>query len=273
MGELIEPAPDAFEHRVFEPGELIEWWHGIFFMGTETGRVEGYRVGEEASRRESYFPELYTVEEKPFVFSAAYGVHGSDNRWVEVRREDGAVRFVLDRATGRSWRLGGYLDVRDASADRLLWYVAGAAIVTGDDFAEVARLEGRLPPRGRLLDHPDAAGAGAWTVHRSSPASLGVWRPAAEDRLPVAHLSPDGRRLLFERFRERRNGAAHRGTPTWVRLTPNAVAVIGRPPQSTANCSNSSQPSRASRSATRRARTRRSGTSTPWAMIIRAGSR
>ncbi|MCY4640623.1 MAG: SH3 domain-containing protein [Chloroflexi bacterium] len=159
IGELIEPAPGAFEHRTFAPGELIEWWHGIFFMDTATGRVEGYRVAEEASRRESYRGLAYPDpdREQAFVFSAAYGVLGSGNRWVEVTREDEAVRFLLDRASGRSWRLGGHLDLRGASGDRLLWLVAGTAVVSDQEFAEVAR----------------------------------------PGRLPGAHLSADGRRVLF----------------------------------------------------------------------------
>ena len=164
-------------------------------MDTETGRVEGYRVSEGATRRESYLSEnAIPAGERAFLFSAAYAVIGSGSRWVEVTREDGAVRFLLDRATGRSWRLGGYLDLRDASADRLLWNVAGTAIVTGDGFAEVARLEQRLPPLGRLSEH--SPGAGAWTARQSSTTLWGNWL-RAEDRLPVAHLSLDGRRLLF----------------------------------------------------------------------------
>ena len=37
-------ADGALEHRVFEPGERINWEEGVFSLDTETGRVEGYRL-------------------------------------------------------------------------------------------------------------------------------------------------------------------------------------------------------------------------------------
>lgn len=37
-------ADGALEHRVFEPGERIDWEEGVFSLDTETGRVEGYRL-------------------------------------------------------------------------------------------------------------------------------------------------------------------------------------------------------------------------------------
>ena len=42
--ECIEPAPDLFERRVFEPGERIDWEEGVFFLDVETGRTEAYRA-------------------------------------------------------------------------------------------------------------------------------------------------------------------------------------------------------------------------------------
>lgn len=37
-------ADGALEHRIFEPGERIDWEEGVFSLDTETGRVEGYRL-------------------------------------------------------------------------------------------------------------------------------------------------------------------------------------------------------------------------------------
>lgn len=224
IGELIDPAPDAFEQRSYESGELIEWWHGIFFMDTETGRVEGYRVSEEASRLESYVSEL-AGEEKAFSYSARHAVYGPDNRWVEVIREDRAVRFLVDRATDRAWRLGDYLNLHGASADRLLWLVAGTAVVTDHEFAELARSEGRLSgvyfsPDGRRVLFTDRAVTAsgefaplgsvyAWDVETSErtllfePRAHGEWgeptavwawlRPGGETiRVRVEYARPEG---------------------------------------------------------------------------------
>ena len=37
-------ANGALEHRIFEPGERIDWEEGVFSLDIETGRVEGYRL-------------------------------------------------------------------------------------------------------------------------------------------------------------------------------------------------------------------------------------
>lgn len=51
------------EYRVFEPGERIDWEHGVFALDTETGRVEGYRFeGENSASR--YFGSIWP-EPKP----------------------------------------------------------------------------------------------------------------------------------------------------------------------------------------------------------------
>ena len=42
--ECVEPAPGAFEHMVWEPGEQVDWTDGAFVLETPTGRIHGYRV-------------------------------------------------------------------------------------------------------------------------------------------------------------------------------------------------------------------------------------
>ena len=105
LAELIEPAPDAFERGAWEADELIEWEpggipEGIFFMDTGTGVVEGYRVSEGGDR---------------YVYSAS-----PDGRWVYAR----GYKLLLDRQTGRSWRLTGGHGADGACTD--LDFVAGS---------------------------------------------------------------------------------------------------------------------------------------------------
>ena len=135
--DLIDPAPDAFERGTWEAGELIEWDPGetpggIFFMDTETGAVEGYRVSEERG-------------EHPITSYSA----SPDGRWVYVE----GYRLLLDRKTGRSWRwTRNYngegtcidLDFVAGSRDRLLLArphcsPEGQHIVVDEELREIAR--------------------------------------------------------------------------------------------------------------------------------------
>ena len=62
--ECIGRMPEGMlEYRVFEPGERIDWEHGVFALDTETGRVEGYRFEEESSASR-YFGSIWP-EPKP----------------------------------------------------------------------------------------------------------------------------------------------------------------------------------------------------------------
>ena len=141
--DLIETAPDAFERGMWEAGELIEWEpgeaarHGIFFMDTETGSIEGYRSRE--GRGGYYFAS-------------------PDGRWVYTHTGD---RMLLDRRTGRSWAWASERSDEDmvidmsfiaASRDHILFARSyhnpdGRHIVVDDDLREVARFPIRREER------------------------------------------------------------------------------------------------------------------------------
>ena len=135
--DLIEPAPDAFERGTWEAGELIEWedgeaaYAGIFFMDTETGSIEGYRL-----------------ESGQYYF----GYFSADGRWAYM---DSHMRdsYILDRQTGRSWRWeidrdddGMIMDMDFVAGSRDHILLArshhnpkGRHIVVDDELREVAR--------------------------------------------------------------------------------------------------------------------------------------
>ena len=81
--DLIESAPDAFEHRTFESGETIDWDHGIFVLDPVTGLTDGYRVrGAEALHYNEHFPGGWIRSWDP------------SEKWA----------LLLHRASGQSWR-------------------------------------------------------------------------------------------------------------------------------------------------------------------------
>ena len=94
----IQPAPGAFEHKTWEPGEEIDWPYGFFILSTETGLVEGYRA--------------------------------DDYHWVDWESPD-AIRvgpwvrwpgLLVGRETGQSWRWPpALLTLLAVSAERLLF--------------------------------------------------------------------------------------------------------------------------------------------------------
>ena len=94
----IEPAPGAFEHKTWEPGEEIDWPYGFFILSTETGLVEGYRA--------------------------------DDYHWIDWESPD-AIRvgpwvrwpgLLVGRETGQSWRWPpAFLTLLAVSAERLLF--------------------------------------------------------------------------------------------------------------------------------------------------------
>ena len=100
---LAEPAPDAFEHRTFEPGEEIDWTHGIFFMDTETGRIEGYRVVADIGYDDYPWGNYHTTD---------------DNNWISGT--DGHTLWLLDRSNHRTWKLAEGLRTVSMSRNRML---------------------------------------------------------------------------------------------------------------------------------------------------------
>ena len=104
LAELIEPAPDAFEHRAFEPGEAIDWAHGIFFMDTETGRIDGYRVVADIGDYGDFPWDNYHATD--------------DNIWISGT--DGNTVWVMNRHSQRTWRLPGRLRTVAMSNLRML---------------------------------------------------------------------------------------------------------------------------------------------------------
>ena len=104
LAELIEPAPDAFEHRTFELGESIDWSHGIFFMDTETGRVEGYRMVVDIGAYGDFPWDNYHATD--------------DDLWISGT--DGNTVWVMNRHGQRTWRLPGRLRTVAMSNLRML---------------------------------------------------------------------------------------------------------------------------------------------------------
>ena len=101
---LIEPAPDAFAHRVFEPGEGIDWNHGIFFMDTETGRIDGYRVVVDIGDYGDY----------------PWGNYHATDDDIWISGTDGNTVWVMNRHSQRAWRLPGELRTVAMSNLRML---------------------------------------------------------------------------------------------------------------------------------------------------------
>ena len=79
--DCIETVPNAFERRIFEPGERIDWPEGVFFFQIETGRTEAYRV-KWARDGQGFAP---------------------GGAWVEAWGS-GDWRLLLHRESGQAWR-------------------------------------------------------------------------------------------------------------------------------------------------------------------------
>ena len=103
LAELVEPAPGAFEHRTFEPGEEIDWPHGIFFMDMQTERIEGYRVVADIGYEDSLWGNYHTTD---------------DNNWISGT--DGYTLWLLDRSNHRAWKLAEGLRTVSMSRNRML---------------------------------------------------------------------------------------------------------------------------------------------------------
>ena len=104
LADLVEPAPDAFEHRAFEPGEEIDWSHGIFFMDTETGGIDGYRLMADIGDYGDYPWDNYHATD--------------DDTWISGT--DGNTVWVMNRHSQRAWRLPGRLRTVAMSNQRML---------------------------------------------------------------------------------------------------------------------------------------------------------
>lgn len=100
--ECVERATGAFEHRMWETGETIDWTEGAFALETLTGRIHGYRLGTPyAEGPWDEGPKDYRVLSR---------------RWVGARTTDkpafgpgrpatyGTWRLLLDRETQQVWR-------------------------------------------------------------------------------------------------------------------------------------------------------------------------
>ena len=133
LAELVEPTPDGFEHRMFGPGEEVDWGDvqdaqgAIFFMDTRTGHIEGYRKAELAS---------------------------VDGSWLWL---DGKERLLFDRQVGRIWRL---VETRLVAADgeRLLLAAPEGYILTDREFQEILSFtvpNGEQPRGGWAIFSPD----------------------------------------------------------------------------------------------------------------------
>ncbi|HXU25075.1 MAG TPA: hypothetical protein VN697_13685 [Tepidiformaceae bacterium] len=96
-------ASNAFEHRTFAAGGLIDWPQGAFFLSTLDGRVDGWRLARAA-----------TAEQDNAVFRIS-----DDNNVVFANT---GVPYVLNRKTGRAltWK-PGLLGLAAASSERLIF--------------------------------------------------------------------------------------------------------------------------------------------------------
>lgn len=83
LAELVEPAPDAFEHRTFEPGESIDWMNGVFFFDVESGRTAAYRSAG--------------------MLTDDIG-HSPDGAWVRATLWTKNQELLLRRESGQAWQ-------------------------------------------------------------------------------------------------------------------------------------------------------------------------
>ncbi len=136
--DCIETVPNAFERRIFEPGERIDWDGGVFFLQVATGRTEAYRA-----------------EGVGGAFSP-----GPDGAWVEVRTEGYGRRdwnLLLHRETGQAWRWahGTHVSVQTFLREEvgLTRWPFAACVEGGACASEPQESEclGRLSPDGRYV--------------------------------------------------------------------------------------------------------------------------
>lgn len=113
--ECIEPAPDLFEHEVWEQGETVrdDWRNGSFILDPETGRIEGYRL------KGCEFPDDCGLDRY---------YEGGRGSWFATYYDRGSDRgeelwsALLDRETRESWHWPScYLRLVAMSRARLLF--------------------------------------------------------------------------------------------------------------------------------------------------------
>ena len=119
--DCIEDIPNAFQRRIFEPGERIEWAEGVFFFDVATGRTEAYRV-------EGHEEVLYS----------------HDGRWITVGRGGADWDLVLHRASGRAWRWA------EGTEDRLSAFLRDELQL---DYPDCVTYLDPRPPRGQAGWH------------------------------------------------------------------------------------------------------------------------
>ena len=141
--DCIEAVPNAFERRIFEPGEHIDWDEGVFFLDVTTGRTDAYRV--EGVPEGQFFSH--------------------DGAWITVvigRDWD----LVLHRASGRAWRWA------EGTEDRLLAFLRDELQL---DYPDCVTYPDPRPPLGQ-------AGWYGVTCDES-PDETGTSAPACQGRI------------------------------------------------------------------------------------------
>lgn len=113
--ECIEPAPNLFEHRIWEQGESVrdDWRNGSFVLDPETGRIEGYRLKACADRGDCGLDRYYEGGRGSW-FATLYdrGSDRGEDRW----------SALLNRETRESWHWPPcYLRLVAMSRARLLF--------------------------------------------------------------------------------------------------------------------------------------------------------
>ena len=168
--ECIEPAPDAFEHKTWEPGERVDWEHGAFVLETQTGRIHGYRArprdGDTAIGGYQVLPHGW--------ISARVVGPGPDSE------------FLLDRETLRGWRWPDRALVLEALSDDHLLFRHPRT--DPDRYTLLAR-SGEMSGQFSV---PDGGRAAFFSPDGQVFVILGF---GAVYRVPVASLRPE---ILFE---------------------------------------------------------------------------
>ena len=161
--ECLEPAPYLFEHRVWEPGERVDWESAAFVLETLTGRVHGYRaVPRDGGTRIGGYQVL---------------AHG----WISARATlFGPDRQVLiDREHGRVWWWPDYpntLAVAALSDDHVLF---------------------RDWDRHRVFQDGDEDGY-RYTLATRDGSVRTQFQVLTTEPFPAAFFSPDGRALVVK---------------------------------------------------------------------------
>ena len=158
-GQLpFRPAPAAFARLSYAPGQAIDAKHGVFFMDTNTGAVEGWRLSDAAILADGDDP----------ADCCYFATVSDDNRFIAVRTSK--TSWLLDRKSGKaiSWEPGRMAFV-SSSPHYLLFERAanpgfdpnpefdGRYTIVDENFAPVSAFKLERGGRGlpRVLFSPD----------------------------------------------------------------------------------------------------------------------